>query len=85
MLFQALPASLQALTTMRVTLEALAQLTALDWLKLRHPKYHAGSLCSVSALQRLTHLQLSNAGDVELHAFAGLPAIRELILDSAFA
>jgi hypothetical protein len=77
---QALPTSLQILETETVSLAVLAQLTKLERMWLCRPKYHAGSMCSMSVLQHLTDLELDQAGDKELHAFAGCPALRTLTL-----
>jgi hypothetical protein len=82
MRLQALPVSLQALQATAVPLWLLTPLTRLQHLSLMNIGISDGSttVCSLSALQRLTSLHLGCARAVELRAFSGCSGLRELCL-----
>jgi hypothetical protein len=83
-LVQALPTSLRVLEVFEVPAEVLVQLTALERLRVEQIGSRDGSTCilhRLSALQRLTQLHLSCAGDEDLPAIAGCTGLRALCLD----
>lgn len=86
-LVQALPTSLRVLEAHQVPAEVLMQLTALERLRVEEIGSRAGGstyiLSRLSALQRLTQLHLSRAGDEDLLAIAGCTGLRALCLDRA--
>ena len=86
-LVQALPTSLRVLQAYQVPAEVLMQLTALERLRVEEIGSRAGGptciLSRLSALQRLTQLHLSCAGDEHLPAIAGCTGLRALCLDRA--
>lgn len=78
---QALPKSLRILEAFRVPREVLLQLTALERLSLDFMLISTGQpTCSLSALQRLTSLDLHYVREDELYAAAGCSGLRTLCL-----
>jgi hypothetical protein len=83
-LLQALPASLRVLHASTAPVELLLQLTALEALTLDEKEDAAPVTCRLSALQRLTMLQLGHwVGKAELDMIGGCTSLRTLCLRGA--
>jgi hypothetical protein len=79
---QALPCSLRVLEAFCVHTEVLMQLTALERLTLASMLGTTERpTCSLSALRRLTFLDLQFVNEEDLHVAAGCPGLRTLCLN----